>query len=461
MSGFSAALKLGDLDDYLTPVNDCVVLPASKPKASIIKKKDKISSAPAAEPSTSSSTVATISLSDCLACSGCVTSAETVLLQSHSVDQLVETVGKSKNTIFAVSISSASRRALSTHFRITPKSVVGFVEANLKNVLGSANVVCTDTSFSEAIVVAETMREFAARDSSSPFLTSHCPGWSCYATKVLGVDVVSLMSRVKSAEQIQALILKGLFTRAAPVKIHHIFVSPCFDKKLEVIRPDYTVAGERAVDLVLATTELVELLGRPSKPQPSPCNSYPFFRLICKVSGLMNSWAVDPIHSHSGGYAQAAAANGEWMVGKNKDLLSSGDILRSYGFRNIQNVTRRIKAIKSEFIEIMACPGGCPNGGGQPVQAKPIVNSTNNSTRIKEYYSWMKNIFSAAPPQVNPNELDLVCPPTEYTAAMRMRGTLMRRFGDHALYTEWKSVSAELIDPVTGEKIISSADLKW
>ena len=126
---FSAAIKLGDLDDYLSPANECIVITAPssdkpKPKASVIKsvssKQDK---------SESSAPVAAIALSDCLACSGCVTSAETVLLQSQSIEELIKTVEHNRplNTKFFVSISSASRRSLSEHLQISPSKICAHI----------------------------------------------------------------------------------------------------------------------------------------------------------------------------------------------------------------------------------------------------------------------------------------------------------------------------------------------
>jgi iron only hydrogenase large subunit-like protein len=337
MSGFSAAIKIGDLDDFLSPATDCVILPA-KPEVSKRSSASVIKSTPKQEDN-----VASITLSDCLACSGCVTSAETVLLQSQSVDELLSLSQSSPKKIY-FSVSSASRRALSEFYKIPPGRVCRYLEASLSKVLSPSAVYVLDTSVAESIVVEETRREML--DRKQVLITSHCPGWSCYATKVLDESILSHMSRVKSPEQLMGLIVKRLipcilaqtkFFRTSQIRnlrhffsapndeILHVLISPCFDKKLEIIRPDYTTTEKvKAVDLVLATSELLDLMSRTTHIDRNNIKESKEMFDIHEMFSLRDSWAVSESGCDSGGYAQAALTrmgNYDWMHEKNKDIL--------------------------------------------------------------------------------------------------------------------------------------------
>jgi len=441
---FSAAIKLGDLDDYLSPANECIVVtaPSSKSaaKSSVIKPV-----ASKQEKSQSSSSVAGIALSDCLACSGCVTSAETVLLESQSTTELLKTITDSSiHTQFFISISSASRRALSQTLQIPPSQICAHVQTLLSTTIPNLTVI--DTSLAEAIAVLETV------DSSSGLtLTSHCPGWTCYATKVLGDSILPHLSRVKSPEQIQGLILQYILPRItrmlsssakASRKVFHILVSPCFDKKLEILRQDYS-----GVQMVLSTTELIDLM---TKQAPVSNPTLSLTTSVCRLLGLVDSWVVSTQEDAvtGGGYARAATLfeSPEWLPEMhrkrpNPDLLRFGDnFIRSHGFKNIQNITRRVRENKLQkgFIEIMACPGGCPRGGGQPPEETDQTKTQPLWGRILEFVSPTNRVDHLA--------VDHVCQPSEFVEAMRIRSWLIRVLGqaqwENLTRTEWKPIES-------------------
>jgi iron only hydrogenase large subunit-like protein len=480
MSGFSAAVKIGDLDDFLSPAVDCVILPAQPEKKSmgsgVIKPKSK----------DGEDQVASITLSDCLACSGCVTSAETLLLQSQSVEELLSVCqGEARKTI-CFTVSSASRRSLSEHLQVSPDKLLEFLETRLSEICHPSPVLCIDSSVAEAIVVNETVNECS--EAKGLLLTSHCPGWTCYATKVLDETILPFLSRVKSPEQVIGLIMKGLLPAWNSVNIfrkqfvpcgtsfrvlrdrcafpnlsrdiHHVLIAPCFDKKLEIIRPDYTVGDAKGVDLVLSSTEFLDLLSRaPSEAHVDVSKSK---SLLLHVIGLRSSWAASCSDCESGGYVQAAASSEfsnseeiEWKQGRNKDLYEFKKYLRSNGFRNIQNVTRRIKSGKLEattkFVEVMACPGGCPRGGGQPV--KPTPSSDSKYQNIFERVFFRKSLDP-----IDPNKVDTICLPKEYGPAKLLKAQLVTLLGSEEKFvetirTEWKTLAK------SGDITVSS--LKW
>ena len=440
---FSAAIKLGDLDDYLSPANECVVVTVPSSKPSVIK--PVVSKQ---ENSQSSTTVAGIALSDCLACSGCVTSAETVLLESQSIDELLKTVSDAlEGKLFFISISSASRRALSAHLQIAPSSVCQHVQSALTSFI--PNLVVVDLSVAEAMAVFETSKSSKSRFT----LSSHCPGWTCYATKVLGDSILPHLCRVKSPEQFQGLILRHIVPRISKIlfkkeekNIHHILVSPCFDKKLEILRPKYT-----QVQMVVSTTELIDLMKKAADTQSS-LPQQPRIVSLCRALGLLDSWAVSAGDDSvtGGGYARAMATNSlneiEWIPEMSKkrsniDLLYHDFLIRSHGFRNIQNISRRVKEgkLKEGFVEIMACPGGCPKGGGQP-------SSENEDTKTSKFFTRISGWFSAKNP-LDSLAVDHLGPPSDFQEAMRLRTMLIQLLGDESAWesltrTEWLPIES-------------------
>ncbi|PHJ21600.1 iron only hydrogenase large c-terminal domain-containing protein [Cystoisospora suis] len=206
--------------------------------------------------------VAKVSLYDCLACSGCVTSAETVLLEQHSVDHFLQRESASSRSILVVSISLQSLTALSRHFGFSLATTLKKL-STLFRLAGASYVLHTHVS--DALAVLEAEREFIRRYRATlphpaaghsgrgedvpekgrglsppdqlhaspavsenrgeprdtegvclaghgplPVLTSFCPGLVCYAEKSLDAALLPFFSRVRSGQQLQGLLVKGL-----------------------------------------------------------------------------------------------------------------------------------------------------------------------------------------------------------------------------------------------------------
>ena len=252
-----------------------------------------------------------------------------------------------------------------------------------------------DTSFSRDIALVETFAEFTEwmRDGArTPMLASACPGWVCYAEKTHGELAVPHMATTKSPQQIMGRFVKSAVARELGVPAHnvyHVSVMPCYDKKLEATRDDFESDGVKDVDVVLTTGEVALLLEKAGlcHLRDAPANDFDAF--VSTNEQAPESVCAAPAVSGSGGYAEyvfrRAAAElfnapitGEidWVKMRNADMreatltINGEAVLRvavAYGFRNIQNLVRSIKLKKSKhhFVEIMACPSGCLNGGGQ------------------------------------------------------------------------------------------------
>lgn len=244
-------------------------------------------------------TKAKIDLNDCLACSGCITTAETILVSQHSVDSFLDLIKESEKYEIVMALSPQSLASLTASFRnrcdSLPQSLIesfcselgslsdGFGMTEVLNfcwrLLHSRGVTSQpflDTTWSRDISLSAAAEEFVNVFKSEvdtpalPVLTGICPGWVCYAEKTHfklpsksnDVDESFLLkhiSRVRSPQQLLAGVLKSSINR----RLYLVFVMPCYDKKLEASRSEFTVIGDdlqKEADLVLGTNEFVSVL---------------------------------------------------------------------------------------------------------------------------------------------------------------------------------------------------------
>jgi iron only hydrogenase large subunit-like protein len=446
MSGFSGAVKIAPdaLDDFIAPSQDCVVALDGGGKLRLqdvdsaaaaavtgevaLNRRRKTTETPMTETPTTFTPMSSggrdgealkVSLSDCLACSGCVTSAETVLLEQQSVDEFVATTSRARAdglTIIA-SVSPQSVMSLGAAYGMSMEEARGRLSGLFKSAFGAARVF--DTSFSRDLALVETYAEFSERHrnvetTEAPMVASACPGWVCYAEKTHGELVVPLMARTKSPQQIMGTFVKTAVARdleVQPGQVYHVSVMPCYDKKLEASRDDFVREGVKDVDVVLTTGEVTALLEKAGlcHLRDAPANALDTFKTVNECAP--ESAHAAPAVSSSGGYAEyvfrRAAAEAfnvpvvgeiEWVKLRNADMreamlsVNGEVVLRvavAYGFRNIQNLIRsvKLKKCKYHFVEVMACPSGCLNGGGQiparnDMSNKELIDALDEQYRI-------------------------------------------------------------------------------
>lgn len=164
---------------------------------------------------------AAVTLNDCLACSGCVTSAESVLVELQNHAEFVKELsaiapggnrGAGDGRLAVVSLSPQSTASVAARYGVTMDQAARRLTGFLKR-LGVAKVF--DTSFGRAVSLVEAQREFlnrykaadegAAGTRSFPVLVSACPGWICFAEKTHGDFVLPHISTVKSAQQVPSV----------------------------------------------------------------------------------------------------------------------------------------------------------------------------------------------------------------------------------------------------------------
>ncbi|KAG6900753.1 hypothetical protein C0993_002177 [Termitomyces sp. T159_Od127] len=513
---FSGALTLTDLNDFIGPSQACIKPvtqanspgPEKNPGAAAtaiqidqngayyeVTQDDKD---PAPSP-VKKLEQAQVNLNDCLACSGCITSAESVLITLQSHTEVLNFLKSNKKILGASSFVPASEHYKIPVISISPQTLASLAAATAssstqnptpRQILRRIRAFCTeslgfafvfDTTFARHLVLQEHVAEFqerwhaAKQESKSemtngtagesakglPLLASACPGWICYAEKAHS-EMLPFISRTKSPQQVMGTLVKnwmGARWGKAPSEIYHVTVMPCYDKKLEASRTDFynDMYSTRDVDCVITTGELERLMIEKSwdlmQPVPGeldddlPTSSSGAFDPFHNSTDLqLNSTDVPTINfpellvhpgSSSGSYLHAVIAhlratsdvpltlNVQTIRGTDYEeyILTrstgeqDGDVVfkgaKCYGFRNLQNVVRRVgrerglrtgsgaagklsgrpgtgvarriasrKAAEDkekkdrgyDYVEVMACPGGCVNGGGQ---LKPVVNSSN------------------------------------------------------------------------------------
>ncbi len=235
----------------------------------------------------------------------------------------------------------------------------------------------------------EFLRRLQAGDLKRwPMFTSCCPGWVRFL-KGEYPELTGQLSTAKSPQQMFGSVAKTWFAQQLGVdrsRICCISIMPCVAKKAESELPTMAVEGQPDVDLVLTTRELVRML-RADKLDPARLPE----EQLDSPMGVHTGAGV--IFGATGGVMEAALRTAYFVLtGKNPDpdafaQVRTGPGLReaSYeiagipvrcavvsGLGEARRLIRRLKAgkVHYDFVEVMACPGGCVGGGGQPIPAE-------------------------------------------------------------------------------------------
>ena len=341
--------------------------------------------------------------SPCLLCGQCVNVCPTgALMEKSEIDKLDAAMAAGKFVV--VQTAPAVRAALGEEFGLpvgTP--VTGKMAAALRR-LGFNRVY--DTNFGADLTIMEEATELLGRMKNGgvlPMITSCSPGWVNYAEYYYG-DILDHLSSCKSPHQMQGAIIKSYFAKVNnidPKDICVVSIMPCTAKKFEKERTVMEVDGNRDVDVVLTTRELARLIKRSG----INFNQLPDEDFDQDIMGDYTGAGV--IFGVTGGVMEAALRTAYKVVTGNEsnpiefhqvrgqegikeaDIDLNGTVVKvavASGMRNAKVLLDQIKAGNSPyaFIEIMCCPGGCINGGGQPY-VKPML-MPNEDKDIYETY---------------------------------------------------------------------------
>lgn len=318
----------------------------------------------------------------CVNCGQCLSVCPTGALVEKDCTADVFAAIRDPEKVVAVQAAPAVRTALGEEFHFPAGSnVEGYLAAALRR-LGFDHVF--DTAFSADLTVVEEAGELLERLETGrklPLITSCCPGWVKYC-ETYYPDLVPHLSSCKSPHEMFGAVTKAIYAQKLGIpaeKLVVVSVMPCTAKKLEIRRPE--LAGD--VDYVLTTRELTRMLEQ-SGVQLAALPEESFDEPLGLGSG------AGMIFGASGGVMEAALRTAvEKVTGQTLEALDFTAVRGAEGIReasyelggktlkvaivsglaNARTLLDRVRSGKADyqFIEIMACPGGCVNGGGQPL----------------------------------------------------------------------------------------------
>lgn len=321
----------------------------------------------------------------CTFCGQCVQVCPTAALTQVSNVAKVWEVLADPDRYVIVQTAPAIRVALGEKFDMEPGTIVtGKMVAALRR-LGFRKVF--DTNFAADVTIVEEAHEFMDRLQNGgrlPILTSCCPSWVKFIEHQFP-DLLDIPSTCKSPHIMFGTIAKSYLAEKMdidPEKIVVVSVMPCIAKKYEIVRPELEHNGQKNVDLVITTRELADMIIEAGlKFQDLPDEDFD--------DPLGESTGASVIFGVTGGVIEAALRTTyEWMTKKPLDKIEfhevrgldglkqatvniNGKDIRigvAHGLGNARALLESIQSGKEEYhaIEIMACPGGCIDGGGQP-----------------------------------------------------------------------------------------------
>ena len=327
---------------------------------------------------------------DCALCGQCVTHCPLgALRERDDVDRALEALADPEK-ITVVQIAPAVRTAWGEAFGLPrEQATVARLTAGLRQ-MGFDYIF--DTAFSADLTIMEEAAEFLERLKAgalaqNPMFTSCCPGWVRFL-KSQYPEMTPLLSTAKSPQQMFGAAAKSWFASRLgvdPKKIYCISIMPCLAKKAECDLP--TMRNEaygKDVDLVLTTREVDRLLrsdnidvcALPEEPCDDPMGVGTGAGVIFGATGGVMEAALRTAYFLVTGENPPADAfrdvRGErgW---READFEIAGQLLHVAVASGLGNARRLVEAVRAgevryDFVEIMACPGGCSGGGGQPIR---------------------------------------------------------------------------------------------
>ena len=324
---------------------------------------------------------------DCSLCGQCITHCPVgALVERDDTEKVFEALADTE-TITVVQIAPAVRTAWGEELGLSrDEATIGKIVDALRKI-GFDYIF--DTSFAADLTIMEEGTELIEKIKNGeklPMFTSCCPGWIRFV-KSQYPDMVSKLSTAKSPQQMFGAITKTYFAEKMnidPKKIYCVSIMPCTAKKYEKDIPG--INGSKAnldVDAVLTTRELVKMI-RAEHINAKDLKDENMDNILGDGTG------AGVIFGATGGVMEAALRSAHYLLtGENPKVDSFKKVRGMNGWKEsefvIGNTTLRVAiasglgnarklmdAIKNDevqydFVEIMACPGGCSGGGGQPI----------------------------------------------------------------------------------------------
>lgn len=328
--------------------------------------------------------------SDCTYCGQCITHCPVGALQARDDTERVFEALDDPEIVTIVQTAPAVRSAWAEAFGLDREEATPELMAAALRRMGFNYVF--DTNFAADLTIMEEGSEFLNRftakaDHPWPMFTSCCPGWLRFI-KSQYPEYLENLSTAKSPQQMFGAIAKSYFAEKMGIDPHKIFclsIMPCVSKKNESALPEMTDAcGDPDVDAVITTREFSRML-RVLNIDPADLKEEPF------DSPLGSGTGAAVVFGATGGVMDAALRSAYYLVTGNNppadafravrgmdgwkeasfEVPGAGEVNVAVvsGLGNTRKLMEAIKKKKAnyDFVEVMACPGGCVGGGGQPM----------------------------------------------------------------------------------------------
>lgn len=350
----------------------------------------------------------------CIYCGQCANACPVDSIVERDETPAVSAAIADPEKVVIVSTSPSVRAALGEEFGMEPGA---FVEGKMVALLRELGVdYVLDTNFAADLTIVEEASELVRRltkhDRPVPQFTSCCPAWVHFA-ETYAPEILPHLSTAKSPIGMQGATVKTYFAQKmgiAPEKIVHVALTPCTAKKFEIRREEmhaaadyHGIEGMRDTDAVITTRELARW-AKQAEIRWDALEDSAYDSLMGRSSG------AGVIFGNTGGVMEAALRTAyEYITGSpapdtlydlqpvrgyegvREASLSIGGLTVNvavvYGTANAKKLLHSIKAGEKQyhFIEVMACPGGCIGGGGQPKNFARNADQTRQS-RIAALY---------------------------------------------------------------------------
>lgn len=336
----------------------------------------------------------TIEESSCALCGQCITHCPVGALTERDDTETVWNAIEDPKKIVVAQVAPAVRTAWGEELGLSPEeATIGKIMDALKK-MGVDYVF--DTTFSADLTIMEEGNEFLQRFNSGelkdrPMFTSCCPGWIRFV-KSQYPHLVKNLSTAKSPQQMFGAVMKTYFAEKLGVSPENIFtlsIMPCVAKKAEAeMELFYEEYAGHDTDAVLTTREFIKMI-RAAHIRPDTLKN------IGSDRPMGNGTGAGVIFGTTGGVMEAALRTAYFLLKGENPPADAFTSVRSHGFQEtdgvreanfqIDEITIRTAAVSGlgntrkliekiergevryDFVEVMACPGGCVGGGGQPI----------------------------------------------------------------------------------------------
>ena len=346
----------------------------------------------------------------CIYCGQCIVACPVgALYEKNDIPQVNDAIDDSEKHV-VVQVAPAVRAALGEEFGLpigTP--VTGKMVAALKR-LGFDKVFDTDTGAD--LTIMEEGTEFIERFTKGenlPIITSCSPGWVKYCEHNYP-EFLPNLSTCKSPMEMFGAVIKSYYAEKGGInkdKIFSVAVMPCTSKKFEASRSEHTTSGGRDIDVSLTTRELarmikqagIDFVNLPDEQFDTPFGEATGAGVIFGTTGGVMEAAIRTVYEilekKPLDDLDVKAVRGLDGVKEATLKIAGKDVKVAivHGTKNAKTILEKIKnGEKYDFIEIMACPGGCIHGGGQPiVDARVKADVDVKAKRAEALYSEDRN----------------------------------------------------------------------